>query len=149
MKNILVTTDLSEPSKGVFGLVRAVASAFKSKVHLIAVVEDPSQAALIYAMDFPVLPDPGIHQQVIAKIRLEIQKIAEQNLAGLDYLVSVVEACAPVHTEILNFASANKIDLIMLATHGRTGLSRLVIGSVAERVVREAHCPVLTVPVKK
>jgi nucleotide-binding universal stress UspA family protein len=48
-------------------------------------------------------------------------------------------------TEILRLAEEAKADLIVMGTHGRTGLSRLVLGSVAEQVVRKARCPVLTV----
>uniref|UniRef100_UPI0030EB9E98 universal stress protein n=1 Tax=Symmachiella dynata TaxID=2527995 RepID=UPI0030EB9E98 len=49
-------------------------------------------------------------------------------------------------SEILQYAKAKDIDLIVLGTHGRTGISHLLIGSVAEKVVRKARCPVLTVP---
>jgi nucleotide-binding universal stress UspA family protein len=47
-------------------------------------------------------------------------------------------------TEIVKYADENAVDMIVLTTHGRTGLSRLLMGSVAEHVVRKAHCPVLT-----
>jgi hypothetical protein len=51
--------------------------------------------------------------------------------------------------EIVRYADEHEIDLIVLGTHGRTGVSRALIGSVAERVVRTASCPVLTVPLRR
>ena len=59
--------------------------------------------------------------------------------------VSIVEQSDEPANEILRYATSAPIDLIVMATHGRTGLARLALGSVAEAVVRAAPCPVLTV----
>jgi len=149
MKKILVTTDLSEESKHAFGPALELTQALNGKLQLLAVIEDPAHAAFAYALDFPLYPDPDIHKQVLAKVQNDLQDLAKIHFAGIDCTCTVIEATAGVHLEIVEFAAANGSDLIIMATHGRTGFSHLLIGSVAERVVREAKCPVLVVPSKK
>ena len=149
MKKILVTTDLSSESSTAFKWAADLAQTFKCPIVLLAVIEDLSQAAVVYAMDFPVLPDPEVQKQVLTKVREELAQIRQQHFSTLQCEPIVREARGPVHTEILSTASEAGADLIVIATHGRTGLSRLLIGSVTERVVREAKCPVLTVPSTK
>jgi universal stress protein A len=79
-----------------------------------------------------------------AKARTKLEQISHQKLkAGTRYELHVVTGDPAV--EVLQLAARLSIDLIVMATHGRKGLRRLVLGSVAERVVREAPCPVLTV----
>lgn len=146
MKNILVTTDLSEKSELAFGTARQLATAFDSEIHLLAIIEDPAQAAMIYALDFPVLPNPDIQEQLKHKVQDDVNTLAEKAFKDLTYSTYVREAHGPVHNEIIGFARDNDIDLLIIATHGRSGFSRLLIGSVAEKVVRQCPCPVLTVP---
>lgn len=146
MKKILVTTDLSEESKHAFPIALELAKALKSKVQLLAVIEDPAHAAFAYALDFPVYPDPDIHKQVLEKVKTDLKHLAKTHFGEVSHDYTVIEASAGVHTEIINFAATNQVDLIVMATHGRTGVTHLIIGSVAERVVREAKCPVLVVP---
>ena len=69
--------------------------------------------------------------------------LPEVEAAGVEVVRQVVLG-SPSH-EIVKSAAAEKVDLIVIATHGRTGVSRLFIGSVAERVVRTAPCPVMTI----
>ena len=146
MKKIVVTTDLSDQSKVAFPVAAKLAQTFGSEIVLLAVIEDPSQAALNYALEFPVFPNPDIREQLTNKIRTDLQKLSEANFATIKCGVSVREAKGAVHHEIIACAREHTADLIVIATHGRSGLKRMLIGSVAEKVVREAACPVLTVP---
>ena len=146
MKKILVTTDLSDESKVAFPLTKQLATTFGSTIILCAVVEDPSQAALSYALEFPVYPDPDVRVQLVQKISGDLKQIGTKHFAGNKIETHVVEATGAVHQEIIEFAKAQNVDLIVMSTHGRTGLSRMLIGSVAEHVVRQADRPVLTVP---
>ena len=147
MKKILLTTDLSESSRKAFSVAKAHAKAFDATIVLLAIIEDPSQAAMIYAMDFPIQPDPDIRQQLVEKVRKDLDELVGKELSDVKCDAHVVEANGPTHAEIINYAKENDVDMLVIATHGRTGLSRILIGSVAEKVVRESHCPVLTVPV--
>lgn len=149
MKAIILTTDLSNESLAAFAKAVELAQTFKSKVYLLAVIEDPAQAAFAYALDFPVFPDPDIHKQVIEKVRSDLKELAAKHLSNVTYETVVEEATGSVHGTIIDFARSHKADVIILSTHGRTGLSRMLIGSVAERVIRESECPVLVVPSKK
>lgn len=148
MERILVTTDLSEESLVAFEAARKQAAAFNAEVFLLAIIEDPAQAAMIYALDFPVQPDSEIQTQLEAKLMNDLQKLAEERFPDVRVTPRVIGAEGPVHSEIISFAREEKIDLIIMSTHGRTGLSRILIGSITERVVREAPCPILTVPGK-
>ncbi len=146
IKTIIVTTDLSDESKAAFPLAKELAKRFNSELILLAVVEDLSQAAMAYAMDFPVLPDADLQRQLLERVSKELEEIRKSYFADTSCVCLVHEAHAPVHTEVVKLARLKNADLIIMATHGRTGIGRLLIGSVAEKIVREAHCPVLTVP---
>ncbi|MEZ4280970.1 MAG: universal stress protein [Myxococcota bacterium] len=143
IENILVATDFS-PSAA-----RAVATATDYAKHF--------QAQLIilhaYRVDIPVaspltgggyvLPD-GFFEQLAKEARLRVEKVAnEAKAAG----VSAIGLATDGHpaTAIVEEAKARKADLIVMGTRGLTGLKHLALGSVADRVVRTAPCPVLTV----
>ncbi len=149
MKNILITTDLSEEAGAAYGIAHKLAKQFDATLHVLAIVEDPAQAAMIYALDFPVLPGPEIHDQLIEKVKIDLEKLTQKEFAGLRVENHTCAASGPVHAEIIDFVEKNAIDLVVIATHGHRGLSRILIGSVAERVVRECPCPVLSVRSRK
>ncbi len=146
MKTILLTTDLSAESRIAFPVALEICQAFQAKLLLLAIIEDPAQAALIYAMDFPVLPHSEVIVQVREKVTRDLQELKETHFSALDSSCFVVEAKGPVHLEIVNFAKEHSADLIVMATHGRTGISKMLIGSVVDRVLKESACPVLTIP---
>ena len=80
-----------------------------------------------------------------AHARETIKTVVENDIESGVPVVSSVKMGSAAH-EIASYATKNDIDLIILATNGETGLARMLIGSVAEKVVRLAPCPVLTVP---
>ncbi len=148
MKNILVTTDLSAEAAVSFAVAKKFVDAFKGSVTLLTVVEDPQQAAMIYAMEFPVFPDSNVHKQLLEKVESELKSLAATQFGSGPAKYVVREATGPVHKEIIDYAKEHGTDLIIIATHGRTGVAHMLIGSVAERVAREAGCPVVVVPTK-
>ena len=141
VRQILAPTDFSEFSKQAVESAYALAQTFGAKLLLLSVVELPS---------FPV---EGLAPSTRGAMLLEdLQRQAGLDLAQVlqetpDPKVEVtrqVVAGTP-YRQIVEVAEAEHVDLIVMATHGRTGLSHLVMGSVAERVVRTAPCPVLTI----
>jgi nucleotide-binding universal stress UspA family protein len=82
-------------------------------------------------------------EHAIEKSKQMLAEVARTHAAGVPYEI-VVKHGNP-YTEILDLATAQHVDMIAMSTHGRTGPQRLVIGSVAEKVVRAAPCPVFTV----
>jgi nucleotide-binding universal stress UspA family protein len=80
--------------------------------------------------------------------RAQLAKLAEK-LAGQRVSCNTLIRVGTAYVEIVEAALRNAADIIVMATHGRTGFSHLMMGSVAERVVRTSACPVLTVRVSK
>jgi universal stress protein A len=139
-KRILVPTDFSQYNEAALEYASTLASEAGATLYIVHVDEigDLSaamgEAAYLYAQSWD---DP---------IRREVRERLAQvkpTIAGVRFEHHCLRG-APV-TEILDFVDREKIDLIVMASHGRTGLSRLLMGSIAEGVVRQAACPVLVV----
>jgi nucleotide-binding universal stress UspA family protein len=140
LKRILVPTDFSDFSKQAARYGCELAARFESNIDLLHVIELP-----VMAMPSPGAPLPD---ELIAGAETHAKEEIERWLtpemrAGLDISHHVCRG-APF-LEIVRFALENNSDLIVIGTHGRTGLVHALIGSVAEKVVRKAPCPVLSV----
>ena len=140
-KRILVPLDFSEPSRRALEYAVVLAKPFAASLDLLHVVPDPF-IAHPGAGDAP-LPRPLLDQlQQDAHRRLdEALPPDDRNAFGAH---SVVRVGDPL-IEIAEYARLEEVDLIVMGTHGRTGIPHLLFGSVAERVVRTAPCPVLIV----
>jgi nucleotide-binding universal stress UspA family protein len=141
IRRILAPTDFSDPSK------QAVAYAFELAQHFGATL------ILLHAIEIPAYASEGfIPPSLGTTLMDDIERQAYADLAQLlpeaqDAKVDVAR-CVVVgmpSQAIIESAEAEKADLIVMATHGRTGFKHLILGSVAERVVRTASCPVLTI----
>jgi universal stress protein A len=110
---------------------------------------DSAEAALVVAVQYARDLHAGLHVfHVFSASEAEVTRLLADAAAraGSDVPVTVSEAGGDPAEEILRYAMRHPIDLIVVGTHGRTGVSRLLLGSVAERVMRGARCPVLVVP---
>lgn len=140
---ILVPTDFSAPSKAALALAKRIATTSGASLHLMHVIEDPFATAA-YATEICAPPPAGAPESWLqkAKVRLEAQLTPEEraSLRSTHLVVFGIPA-----RDIVDHAAANDIDLIVMGTHGRGGVQHLLMGSVAERVVRATPCPVLTV----
>ena len=143
LKNILVATDFSEPSEAALLYGKNFARQHGAALHVLHVVDD----AMAHAMTpIGVAPDIG-------RLQMELEADAAQRMAELvtDEERQRFHARTAIRTSgwpasaILNYANDEHIDLIIVGTHGRTGLAHFFLGSVAQHVVRSAPCPVLTV----
>ena len=107
--------------------------------------EDNAVLYLLHVVHLHPAAEPSMSfREAEAEAQTRLEQISRRRLrAGTQFELHVVSGDAA--GEILHAATQFGIDLIVMATHGRTGIRRLVLGSVAERVVREAPCPVLTV----
>jgi nucleotide-binding universal stress UspA family protein len=135
-KTILHPTDFSEHSESAFEIACALARDYDAKLLLLH-VRPP--APIVYGELVPMPPEPPEAKEML-KSQLAALKPAD---SGITVERSLVEG-EPA-TEIVHAAKAAYADLIVMGTHGRAGLSRLLMGSVAEQVLRKADCPVLTV----
>ena len=143
IKNILIPTDFGEAADTALAYGRALAERFGATLHVLHVPENICLNA--FALENYTALSPQIQQEIedAARARLTTLLI-DSDHSGPATTAAVLTSNAPALT-IVDFAKDHNIDLIVMGTHGRGALSRLVMGSVAERVVRLAPCPVLTV----
>jgi nucleotide-binding universal stress UspA family protein len=135
IRTVLHPTDFSEPSRPTFELACAVARDYEATVLVLHVVPWPA-VGVADGVKYE-LPTGRAEE---TETRLRALRPADPRVR-IDHRLERGEAAA----EILRVAAEAKADLIVLGTHGRSGLSRLLMGSVAEDVLRKAPCPVLTV----
>ena len=139
---VLVPTDFSAPSDAALEYARTVARRFGASLHLLHVPEDPYRA--MYSAEVFVPEIEGLREEILDNALNRLQHlVTPQDLGELHTTIDAVIG-TPAWS-IVEYAGAHDIDLIVMGTHGRGGMSHLVMGSVAERVVRTAPCPVLTV----
>jgi universal stress protein A len=140
---ILVPTDFSAASNAALALAKRIAATSGASLHLLHVLEDPFAAAA-YAAEVYAPPPAGLRESWLerAKALLDAELTPDEraNFRSTQLVVFGTPA-----RNIVDDAAANGIDLIVMGTHGRGGVQHLLMGSVAERVVRTAPCPVLTV----
>ena len=134
---ILCPIDFERDSMDALDLACQIAKQNSATVYLLSVIGEP----LIPAPELP--PVPVLNVPLESECRDRLEAIAREKLAGVRHEVFVASGNAA--PEILNLAAERKIDLIVMGTHGRTGVKRFLLGSVAERVVRESPVPVLTI----
>lgn len=143
IRQILVPSDFSESSRAALDYAVELARPLDASIDVLHVWEAP------LFMPPASLLETGVADTSLVEI---FRKNAEDSLAqfvseakhrGVRVRAAFAELGPPAHT-IVEFARSREYDLIVMGTHGRTGLSHALIGSVAERVVRHASCPVLT-----
>ena len=141
IRRILAPTDFSELSKQGLQSALELADAFGAKLLLLYVVEPPPypvEGIVPSHLGATMLDD--LERQATNDLA---QMLSETQASNMDVARRVVVGIP--YRKIVDVAEEEKIDLIVMTTHGRTGLSHLVMGSVAEKIVRTAPCPVLTI----
>ena len=139
---ILVPTDFSPPSDAALEYARAIAKRFGATLHVLHILDDPYRTAFASEVYVPELE--GLRDELLAdavarlKDRLQASDVRELR-------ATTAAVIGMPSSSIVDYAGLHDIDLIIMGTHGRGGMSHLLMGSVAERVVRTAPCPVLTV----
>jgi nucleotide-binding universal stress UspA family protein len=139
IRTIMHPTDFSEYSDYAFRLACSLARDYRAHVIVLHVLERPVFSYSGVMTPPPPLP-PSAEERQTAHERLHRIQPPDPAIE-VEHLLEVGDPA----TAILHVAQERRCDLIAMGTHGRTGLRRLLMGSVAERVVREASCPVLTV----
>lgn len=143
-QHILIATDFSELARKGVECGIQLARATKAKVSLLHVIENTWYPGT-FGMGAMPLPDLESEVRKAAKERMEKLKAAFDDGSTL---CRILLRDGVPWSEIVNASQEEKADLIVLSTHGYTGLKHALLGSQAERVVRTATCPVLTVPDK-
>lgn len=139
-RRILVPTDFSEPSSRALDYAAALAAGLGAAINLIHVLHDPFTAQA--AWEFYVPESPEVQERKYQDARARLAALAEGAAARGVPIATEVRLGNPMD-EINAAAVDYGSDLIVMSTHGRTGLPHLLLGSIAERVLRTAPCPVL------
>ena len=142
-QSLLVATDFSAPAR--YGLEKAaeLARSTGAKVTVCHVL-DPSPLAP-YASRGDIGAQLTMEQDVEKAIHAALSEVVQAYFSDVATTKTALILSTNAADGICNYAAKEDVDLIVLSTHGRTGLAHLLIGSVAEKVVRHAPCPVLTV----
>jgi nucleotide-binding universal stress UspA family protein len=141
IKTILLPTDFSDASAAAERYALGLAEAFGSHVHLMHVVQDPyvqPWAAEAFGVSLAGVLDRW-EQDARAQLAQRAKGVAVERVTRVGH----------PFVEILTYAAEQSVDLIVMGTHGRGPVAHMLLGSVAERVVRKAPCPVLTVRPEK
>lgn len=146
IKKILVPVDFSDYSKRALRYAVDFSKHFNSELILISVIEP-----MIYPADFSMgqVAIPATDQNLTERIENELKTLEENEIGGQVKSKRIIKSGKPFY-EIVETAREEDVDLIIIATHGHTGVEHLLFGSTAEKVVRKAPCPVLTLrePIK-
>jgi nucleotide-binding universal stress UspA family protein len=138
---ILFPVDLTEDSKALLPWVMTVAKKFDAAIHVLFVTQDLAEFSTFYV---PHVNIKSFQEEVMKSATLKLKEVVKEAFKGFDRVDSAVAVGAPAE-KILEAARNQKADLIIMGTHGRKGIERTLFGSVADKVVRDAPCPVLCV----
>lgn len=141
INKILVPIDFSDYSKNALKFAIDIAEKFQSKLFLVYVIEP-----MIYPTDFSIgqIAIPAVENDLTLRAEEELKNLVNQEISKRVEAEAIIKSGKPF-IEIIETASEIDADLIIIATHGHTGVEHLLFGSTAEKVVRKAPCPVLTV----
>lgn len=142
LKNILVPTDFGDPSRQALEYGRHFARQFGARLHVLHTVEN---VMIPGGAEVPVAAVQQVEQGLESVAERQMREAVTDDDRATMQVVTVVRSARAAAIDIIDYARENQIDLIVMGTHGRGVLHHLLMGSVAERVVRTSPCPVLTV----
>ena len=142
IRRILAPTDFSAHAENAVRYACGLAERLGAELHLLHVLSEivPTGPDPLLT---PVLP-PDFYRDSEAQSRRALESLLDPSWGRPEAVEVAIRWAGPVEG-VVDYAHDTAIDLIVIATHGRTGLSHVLLGSVAERIVREAPCPVLTI----
>ena len=141
---ILVPTDFGPASDAALSYARDVARETGASLYLLHVVDDIA----VRVIDLPYVQLGEIQTSMETKARRELDELAARSDARAGVHTAILTSTAPA-SAIVSYAADEHIDLIVMGTHGRAPVTRMFLGAVADRVVRTAPCPVLTLREQK
>lgn len=141
IKRILFPTDFSEGSSHALPYAIDMARHYGARLYLLHVIYDIAKTTGWYV---PHISMDEMYKDMEESAKKELERYGLEELRGLKEVERAVRKGVH-HEEIIRFANEKKIDLIVMGTHGRKGIDRILFGSTAAQVVRNAPCPVLTV----
>ena len=142
LERILFPFDFSDLSLHALPYARSFAESYNAELHIVHVVDEAYQYWMAMGPNsLPIGPPP---EELLAASAQELEKFVQEQFAKSPLAIKTKVMIGRPFMEIIRYARDNNIDLIVLGTHGRSALKYALLGSVAEKVVRKAPCPVLT-----
>ena len=141
IKKILFPYDLSQNAAKILPYVLSISKTYNSAICLLHVVHDLHKWGKVY------IPHPSMdvfQKEASEEAKKALDKVCEEELKSCPNLETKVVSGDPA-TEILKTIEAEDIDLVIMGTHGRKGLEHVILGSVAENVVKKSTAPVMTI----
>ena len=138
---ILVAVDFSDSSDNAFQMALTLAEKFSAQLIILHVINEPIDLRGFYV---PHISFEKLEEEIEQGAKKMMESFCRQHIHGFDNYESLIVPGLP-YDEVINQAEAKGADLIVLGTHGRTGLDHVLFGSTAEKVVRKSKVPVLTV----
>lgn len=145
VERILFPTDFSEGSCHALPYAVDLAKHYNARLYIIHVIYDIARATDSH---IPHISADELYREMSAWAEKELERCCVEEVRGLSDVEKKVLRGVP-YEEIIKFATDEKIDMIVIGTYGRVGLERFLFGSTAERVVRRAPCPVMSVRMPK
>ena len=144
-KTILYATDFSESSDHAFDYAFSLAKSFDARLVILHVINEPVDLRGFYV---PHISFDKLEEEIEQGAQKLMEQFERNNLEGFGNYASIVAPGIP-YDEIIKRAESENADLIVLGTHGRTGLDHVLFGSTAEKVVRKSPVPVMTIRFKE
>jgi nucleotide-binding universal stress UspA family protein len=144
LKKILYPTDFSEYSLAALPYAVSIAKQNDAELYCLHVVDMPQEEYLTSEYMVPLNVPHVPEDKVLRTARARMERFVTENLSEIVKVESRVLVGIPF-VEIIRYARDQSIDLIVIGTHGHSALAAMLLGTVAEKVVRKAPCPVLTV----
>lgn len=143
IRRILFPSDFSDLALHALTYAKFFAKTYEAELHVIHVVDEASLYWMAMGPNsLPVGPPPD---ELIQLTQTEMGKFVERHLKDFPTRVVTEVILGRPSRDIVDYASKHAIDLIVIGTHGHSGLSHALLGSVAEKVIRQAPCPVVTI----
>jgi len=140
-EKILLAVDFSDYSEVACEYALTLAKSFNSSLQVLHVINEPVDLRGFYV---PHISFEQLEQEIETGAVKMLETFCNENLKGFTAFTTAVVTGVP-YEEIIRVAAEQESSLIIIGTHGRTGLDHLIFGSTAERVVRSAPCPVMTI----
>jgi nucleotide-binding universal stress UspA family protein len=149
-QSILLTTDLSQDSVKAYSAALSLKERYGASLTLLSCIDTSMQysGAGIGALEVPPIYQSRQDTQVVKDLQKQINEHTREYFAGTALTVQIRQGPLPVEHSIIAYANEEQFVLIIMASHGRSGIRRALLGSVAEYVLRHSKCPVLVVPTR-
>jgi nucleotide-binding universal stress UspA family protein len=144
-----VTTDLSPESQSAFSVAVSLSSHYNAAVTLLSCIDSTPQFSEfgLSTIDAPLISEPEDLNKIRESLNRSLERVIASEFKAAAVRYQVIEATMPVKYSILKYIEETSPDLVVMASHGRSGFARFVLGSVAEFIMRRSNKATLIVPV--